>query len=231
VSVTDTIDTLPTHRPGSDIDLVARAHGGDGAAFAVIMRRHNQRLYRLARGILQNDSEAEEAVQEGYVRAYTALAGFKGEASLATWLSRIVLNEALGRLRRRRPTAGIEEIDTAAGTGWLGPLGLGSPEAAAAQTEIRHILEQAIDRLPASFRTVFVLRAVEHLSVEDAAASLGIPKETVRTRFFRARRLLRQDLGQRLGAMLDDTFPFLGARCDAIVVSVLRRLALSDAPA
>jgi RNA polymerase sigma-70 factor (ECF subfamily) len=225
----ETTEALPSLAVQTDGDLAARARGGDGTAFAAIMRRHNQLLYRLARGILQNESEAEEAVQEAYVRAFTALAGFKGEASLSTWLSRIVVNEALGRLRRRRPTAGVDEIDGAVSVAWLGSFGLGTPETAAAQAEIRHLLEAAIDRLPAAFRTVFVLRAVEHMSVEETASCLGIAKETVRTRFFRARRLLRQDLGDRFAAALEDTFPFAGARCDRIVGKVLGRLTMPGA--
>jgi RNA polymerase sigma-70 factor (ECF subfamily) len=217
-------DTLTIHVE-PDAQLAERARAGDHDAFALIMRRHNRRLYRIARSIVGDDAEAEEVVQEAYCRAFVGLGGFRADASLATWLSRIAANEALMRLRRRRPTATLDEIDARpAALGWLGPFGLGTPEAAAAQGEIRHLLESAIDRLPPNFRAVFVLRAVEQLSVEEAAAALDIPKDTVKTRYHRARRLLRRDLGRRLAAILDDAFPFAGARCDRVVEAVLRRI-------
>jgi RNA polymerase sigma-70 factor (ECF subfamily) len=206
---------------------------GDGGAFAALMRRNNRRLYRLARSILKNESEAEEVVQESYVRAFTHLDGFKGEASLATWLARIVANEALGRLRRRRPSVEIGDVADSLAAGpdtgvfsFAGP----SPEHAAAREEIRRLIEHAVDALPPSFRTVFILRAVEQMSIEETASCLGIPKDTVKTRFHRANRLLRQALSAQLESILDGAFPFAGARCDRIMRSVLARLGLDVPP-
>ena len=206
-----------------EAELLAHLRAGRSDAYALLMRRNNQRLYRLARGILRDDSEAEEAVQEGYVRAFTRLDGFKGEASLATWLARIVLNEAMGRLRRRRPTV---DLDAVAETLTEDAPARPGPEQAAARREIRRAIETAVDALPPGFRSVFILRAVEQMSIEETAASLGIPGETVKTRLHRANKLLRAALSEQFGALLDDSFPFLGARCDRLVARVLERLGL-----
>jgi RNA polymerase sigma-70 factor, ECF subfamily len=212
-----------------DAELLAHMRAGQSSAYAVLMRRNNQRLYRLARGILRDDAEAEEAVQESYVRAFTHLDGFKGEASLGTWLARIVLNEALGRVRRRRPTVDIDDMaetlvvgEGAAGFGAAEP----SPEQASARQEIRRAIETAVDQLPAAFRSVFILRTIEQMSIDETAACLGIPGETVKTRLHRANKQLRQALAQRFGTMLDGAFPFLGPRCDGVVARVLQRLGL-----
>ncbi len=215
----------------SDGQLVASALAGEGAAFAAIMRRNNRRLYRLARSILRDDAEAEDAVQETYLRAFTRLDAFRGEASLATWLTRIIMNESLGRLRRRRPTAELECADQEAmsGSAAASSSTLPSPEGQAARAEIRRLVESAIDALPANFRTVFILRAVEQLSVEETAACLGILAETVKTRHHRAKRLLREALSRELGGMLEGAFPFAGARCDRINERVLARLGLAVA--
>lgn len=163
-----------------DAKLLVLMRAGQSSAYAALMHRNNQRLYRLARGILKDEAEAEDAVQESYVRAFTHLDGFKGEASLATWLARIVLNEALGRLRRRPPTVDIENMaetladgDTALATSPPAP----SPEQAIARLEIRRAIEAAVNQLPPPFRTVFILRAVEQMSVEETATYLGIPGE------------------------------------------------------
>lgn len=221
------VETAPIS--GSDAELLAHLRAGRSSAFAALMRRNNQRLYRLARGILKDESEAEEAVQEGYVRAFTHLDGFKGEASLATWLGRIVMNEALGRLRRRRPTVDIDDIAeslSASDDSIAAPLLEPTPEQAMARREIRSAIEKAVDELPPVFRTVFILRAIEQLSVEETATLLGIPGETVKTRLHRANKLLRQALSVQFGAIFDGTFPFLGARCDRLIATVLYRLGL-----
>jgi RNA polymerase sigma-70 factor (ECF subfamily) len=213
--------------PG-DLDLVLAARQGSAAAFATLMQRNNQRLYRLARGVLRDEAEAEEAVQEGYLRAFAHINEFKGEASVGTWLARIVVNEALGRLRRRRKTvelAALDESTVAHGT--TAPISSEpSPEHAAARGEIRRLIESAIDALPPPFRTVFMLRAVEQLSVEETAACLGVARETVKTRFHRANRLLRQRLHTQLASSLDDVFPFAGARCKRMTKTILGRLGL-----
>jgi RNA polymerase sigma-70 factor, ECF subfamily len=212
----------------AEAELLALMRAGQSSAYVHLMRRHNQRLFRLARGILRDDGEAEEAVQEGYLRAFTHLDGFKGEASLATWLARIVTNEALGRLRRRRPTVDIADADEVllteaeTSTARAEP----SPEQALARREIRRAIEAAVDALPAPFRAVFMLRAIEQLSIADTAAYLDIPEETVKTRFHRANRLLRQRLSAEFGSIFEGAFPFLGARCDRLVSGVLKRLGL-----
>jgi RNA polymerase sigma-70 factor (ECF subfamily) len=216
-----------------DGELLRRMREGDSGAFAAVMRHNNQRLYRLARGILRDADDAEEAVQEGYLRAFTHLDGFKGEASLATWLARVVTNEALGTLRRRRPTVEIDAVADKLSADSPVPMpdtAAVNPERAAARQEIRRAIEAAVDALPAPFRAVFVLRAIEQLSTRDTALALGIPEETVKTRFHRANRLLREELSEHFAAIWDDAFPFAGARCDRIVTAVLARLMAPGAP-
>ena len=213
-----------------DAELAALARQGDGAAFRVIMQRHNRRLYRAARAVLHDDAEAEDVVQEAYVRAFAALGDFRGDSSLATWLTRIALNEALGRLRRRRPTLDIETFDARPEARVI-PFPLMSPdmnpEQAAARQDVRRLLERAIDALPEPFRVVFVLRDVEEMSIEETAAQLGLRPETVKTRLHRARRRLREALDAELASALTDAFPFAGARCARITDAVLKRLGMS----
>ena len=212
-----------------DAELAALARQGDGAAFRAIMQRHNRRLYRAARAVLHDDAEAEDVVQEAYVRAFAALGDFRGDSSLPTWLTRIALNEALGRLRRRRPTVEIETFDARPEARVI-PFPLMSPdmnpEQAAARQDVRRLLERAIDALPEPFRVVFVLRDVEELSIEETAAQLGLRPETVKTRLPRARRQLREALDAELASALTDAFPFAGARCARITDAVLKRLGI-----
>ena len=224
----------PEARPAAieslgDAELAALARQGDGAAFRVIMQRHNRRLYRAARAVLHDDGEAEDVVQEAYVRAFAALGDFRGDSSFATWLTRIALNEALGRLRRRRPTVEIETFDARPEARVI-PFPLMSPdmnpEQAAARQDVRRLLERAIDALPEPFRVVFVLRDVEELSIEETAAQLGLRPETVKTRLHRARRRLREALDAELASALTDAFPFAGARCARITDAVLKRLGI-----
>jgi RNA polymerase sigma factor (sigma-70 family) len=212
-----------------DAALVAQVQRGDRQAFRHVMQRCNQRLFRVARGVLHDDAEAEDVVQAAYLHAYEKLASFRGEASLLTWLTRIVLNEALGRLRQRRPAADLDQLDAAQADdgrvlAFPGKFGSEDPAAAAARAQVRRLLEHEIDRLPEAFRIVFVLREIEQCSVEDTADSLGIPAATVKTRLHRARRLLRAALQDSLAATLTEAFPFLGARCDRMAEAVLRRL-------
>lgn len=215
------VTEIPAASSG-DAELLALIRRGERTGFAALMRQNNRRLYRLARSIVRNESEAEDVVQETYVRALSHLDGFRGEASLATWLAHIAANEALGRLRRRRPTVELSQAENVVPLHGVG--GAVNPESAAARREVRRLIERAVDELPANFRTVFMLRAVEQMSVEETAALLGIPPETVKTRFHRANRLLRRSLSAEFGAILDDAFPFAGARCDALMARVLARL-------
>jgi RNA polymerase sigma-70 factor (ECF subfamily) len=209
-----------------DVELVETARKGDEIAFRTIMQRHNQRLYRVARAVLKNDSEAEDVVQEAYLRAFAALRDFRGDASLATWLTRITLNEALGRKRRQRPTVELETVQesNAEIIRFPGMNADHDPERAAARQEIRKLLETAMDALPESFRLVFVMRDVEEMSIEETASFLGIRPETVKTRLHRARRLLRECLEGQLASTLKDSFPFAGRRCARITDTVLARM-------
>jgi RNA polymerase sigma-70 factor, ECF subfamily len=213
-----------------DVDLARRAQARDAEAFRAIMRRHNQKLYRLARAIIRNDSEAEDIVQETYVTAFAHLANFRGEASLATWLSRIAINEALGRLRKKKRAAAVMS-EAPAGDAQIIPFplagGSDDPERTMAQRQILALVEQATDALPDIYRTVFVARVIEGLSMEETADLLHIKPETVKTRLHRARGLVRQKLDEQIGPILLDAFPFAGRRCDRLTEAVMKRLGLS----
>src|SRR5262245_38371247 len=196
----------------SDAQLVERARRGDELAFRTIMERHNRRLYRVARTILKDEAEAEDVVQESYLRAFAGLAGFRQEASLSTWLTRITVNEALGRKRKQRPTVGLEAIEVAqqesAQIIRFPTMNTATdPERSAARREIRQLLERSIDALPEPFRLVVVMRDVEELTIEETAAALGIRPQTVKTRLHRGRRLLREALDTQVAATLKGTFP------------------------
>lgn len=213
-----------------DDSLVARIVGGDRGAFQELMRRHNTALFRAARAIVRDDADAEDVLQEAYLSAYRHLPAFRGEARLSTWLTRIVINQALGRLRARRrdnvvgllddrpagstpPTEQAMDEDPGA-----------SPETGAMRAELRRLLEAKIDALPLAFRTAFILREVEEMTIEEAADCLAIPAATVRTRVFRARALLRASLAEEMDVATAGVFGFAGARCDRVVASVLARL-------
>ncbi len=210
-------------------ELVRRAQAGERDAFRAIMRRCNQRLFRTARALVRNDAEAEDVVQEAYLRAFAGIAAFRGEASVLTWLTRITLNEANGRLRRQKAFVDLDEIEAAQASGahvimFPGADPSATPEADVARAQVRQLIETAIDDLPEAFRVVFIMRDVEECSIAETAACLGVREETVKTRLHRARRLLRAALNERLAATLTDAFPFLGARCDRITEAVLARL-------
>lgn len=198
----------------SDEALVGRVLAGDLRALEALMRRYNRTLYRTARAILRDDAEAEDAVQEAYLRAYRALAGFRGESKFSTWLIRIAANEALMR-RRRSAAANVVPLEAAADVQAREERG---------DHMLKRLLERRIDALPDDYRAVFMLRALEELSVEETAAALGIPEATVRTRFFRARGLLRESLAQEVDRGLEDAFGFAGERCDRTVAKVLERI-------
>ncbi len=211
-----------------DAQLVSAALGGEAWAFATIMARNNQRLYRVAYTILRDDADAEDAMQEAYLNAFDNLDAFRGAASLATWLTRIVVNEAIGRLRHRRLrarfAAAVEALSAEAGGAPFLPAGAEDPERQAAREEASRILRQAIARLPTAFQDVFVLRALKQWSVGETADHLGIAVATVRTRYNRAKRLLGENLGREFGILLRDRFPFGGDRCRQLTNQVLERL-------
>jgi RNA polymerase sigma-70 factor (ECF subfamily) len=211
-----------------DAELVRRAIGRDEAAIRSIVQANNRRLYRLARGILRNDSDAEDVVQETYVRALTHLEDFRGDSSLATWLARIAMNEALGRLRRQRP--GVELSSLPPGTleaqiiQFPHSAPSEDPEKTMAQREIQRVVEHAIDELPDLFRIVFITRVIEGMNVEETAEILGLKPETVKTRLHRARTMLRDNVEKKIGPVVMEAFPFAGKRCERLTVAVLKRL-------
>jgi RNA polymerase sigma-70 factor (ECF subfamily) len=168
------IETVLLPQGNEDAALVAQLRAGHPPAFVALMRRHNQRLFRLARGVVGDDAEAEEVVQESYLRAFTHLDGFEGRSSLATWLGRIVINEALGRLRRRRPSIAVDAIADPADDSPSARADSACPERALARQEGRRAIERAVDDLPAAFRSVFIMRAIEQMSIEETAICLPI---------------------------------------------------------
>ncbi|WP_448207574.1 RNA polymerase sigma factor [Azospirillum sp. sgz302134] len=223
----------------TDADLVGRLQQRDPAAFRILMQRHNRRLYRMARGVLRDPAEAEDAVQDAYVLVFTNIDRIRDASNLGAWLGRIVLNEALRRLRPRRLMTDFDdgqppaEAHDAQIIPFPGPFPgarqpPATPEEDAARAEVRRLLERAVDRLPGPFRVVFVLRDIEQMSVEETASVLGIPAETVKTRLHRARRLLGRNLRRQLSPDLIGAFPFAGARCARIVARVLDRLGLPE---
>lgn len=211
-----------------DAELAQRVAAGDAAAFEALMRRYNRTLFRTARAVLRDDAEAEDALQDAYLQVYRSIGDFRNKAKLSTWLVRIVANEALMRLRKRSRraailplTAGVPEeaFDQIPDTNMND-----APEPSAQRAEMRRLLELEIDALPADYRAVFVLRAVEELSVEETAAALSIPQATVRSRLFRARSLLREGLAAKIDIACEEVFAFAGERCDRIVNCVLGRI-------
>jgi RNA polymerase sigma-70 factor, ECF subfamily len=225
-----TLTATADHSRDADDDraLASRVASGDRQAFEGLMRRYNRRLYRLARATLRDGTEAEDALQEAYLAAYHSIGKYRGEAALSTWLSRLVMNECLGRLRRARrrdnivpirPMNAVEEEGLAAMDAEKQ-----APDEAMLRAELRALIERRLDQLPQGFRVVFVMRSVEEMSVEETAQCLGIPEATVRSRHFRARSLLREALAQDIDLAERDVFSFGGAHCDRIVGAVLRRL-------
>jgi RNA polymerase sigma-70 factor (ECF subfamily) len=220
--------TAPKAAPAGEAELVKRALARDEAAVRDIIKANNRRLYRLARGILRNDGEAEDVVQETYVRAFTRLNDFRGESSLSTWLSRIAMNEALGRLRREKPGVEISSLPQGALEAQIIQFPLMSatddPEKSMAQREIQHVVEGAIDELPEPFRIVFITRVLEGMNVEETAEILDLKEETVKTRLHRARAMLRENVEKKIGPVVMEAFPFAGRRCDRLTEAVVKRL-------
>jgi RNA polymerase sigma-70 factor (ECF subfamily) len=213
--------------PQDDRSLARRIAAGDKAAFGYLMRRYNRRLYRLARAALRDDSEAKDALQEAYIRAYRSIGQFRGESALSTWLSRLVLNECGARRRRSARRDNIMPIVSADDVAdrILGVADSNEqPDQALARAQIRHVLERKVSNLPDVFRVVFVLRSVEELSVEEVATLLEIPEETVRSRHFRAKGMLREAVAREIDLAHGDIYELGGSHCDAIVASVLSRL-------
>lgn len=220
--------SFQVHAEPDEAELVRRAVLKDEDAVRTIIQANNRRLYRVARSIVRDDGEAEDVLQEAYLQAFRALDRFRGDSSLSTWLTRIVANEALRRLRKRSSQPNVEMLSASA---QIIPFPLsghqsGDPERDMAQRELCQLVERAIDELPQEFRTVLIARALEGMSVEDTAESLGIRPETVKTRLHRARRLLKNALAEHIGPLFSDVFPFDGRRCARITDAVVRRLGI-----
>ncbi|MGN6749334.1 MAG: RNA polymerase sigma factor [Xanthobacteraceae bacterium] len=210
-----------------DAELVRHALNRDAEAFRIIMQRHNQRLYRIARSVLRNSVEAEDAVQEAYLAAFSHLASYRGDSPLVAWLSRIVMNEALGRLRRKpgpSDFAPLEAVREAEIIPFPSSARQDDPERTMAQRQILQLVETATDGLPEAYRVVFVIRVIEGMSIEETAQLLGIKPETVKTRLHRARQLVRDQLNKQIGPVMMDAFPFAGRRCERLTTGVLKRL-------
>jgi RNA polymerase sigma-70 factor (ECF subfamily) len=211
-----------------EAQLVDRIARGDQSAFETMMRRHNGKLFRVARSILREDAEAEDALQDAYLEAYKHIADFRGGAQLSTWLTRIVINQALMRVRKQKRERVVvpfgEPRSHVSGKQDVADQTIESPTHALERAELRRMLERRIDELPAPFRTVLVMRDVEDMSVQETAECLGIPAATVRTRLFRARALLRDALARDLDLATADLFAFDGERCDRIVAATLARI-------
>jgi RNA polymerase sigma-70 factor, ECF subfamily len=208
----------------TDAELVRWVVAGESTCFEVLMRRHNRRVYRAARAILRDDAEAEDVAQDAYVRAYQHLAQFEGRASFSTWLTRIVVHEALARVRRRARKEEIDGMDEARKNRLQALSTSVTPELSASAAEVRTLLENSIDALPDSYRHVFVLRDVEEMSTQEAAECLGISEDNVKMRLHRARAQLRRELYARAGAKSSSAFQFMGDRCDRMVAEVMRRI-------
>jgi RNA polymerase sigma-70 factor (ECF subfamily) len=221
-------DTAQTLIADDDLSIARRIVAGDRAAFELLMRRHNRRLYRLARATLRNDAEAEDALQDAYLHAYRSMSQFRGDAQLSTWLSRLVLNECFARIRRSARRQNVIPIVDA--PDWVEQAEAmtshddSAPDDALARSQVRALLERKLDALPELFRIVFVLRSIEEMTVEETAQCLNIPEATVRSRHFRARGMLRESLAQSFDLAERDVFEFGGARCDRIVERVLSKL-------
>lgn len=220
---------LPT-ATSTSVELAARARAGDAAAFELIMRRHNTLLFRTARGVVADDAEAQDVVQETYLRAFTSLDSFRGDAALGTWLARIAINVALDLQRKMGRQVRID--DTQDLTAEPSPEHMMSfsaapserPDATAERAQMRQLLQSAIEQLPPIYRSVFILRAIEEMSVDETAFCLQVSADVVKTRYLRARALLRDCLGAQIEAHANEVFAFAGERCDAVVRNVLAGL-------
>ena len=214
------LDRLPRTSELTDEELVRATLDGDRGSFAVLMRRHNQRLFRTVRAVLRDDAEVEDAVQQAYIAAYRALADFRGDAKFSTWITRIALREAFGRIRKRDR---FREVKDVLGTAVaMAEPSARTPEEAAQTAELARVLERAIDALPEQYRIVLILRDVQQLDTEETAAALDISEENVRVRLHRARALVRDVLSSSADTLAPEVFRFDGARCDRIVASVMR---------
>ena len=219
MSVEANADAMP------DEEVVKQVLAGEIALFEILMRRYNQRLYRVSRSILRDESEVEDVIQDAYVRAYTHLNQFAGDAKFSTWLTKIAVHESFARLRRRGRFVEIDSIPDVEGNNMtVFSSKTRNPEQQVLDNELRVVLERAVDKLPEVYRSVFMLRDVEEMSTAETAECLGISEEAVKTRLHRARALLREELYVRIGTASVESFQFAGARCDRVVSAVFERI-------
>jgi len=209
----------------TDQDVVDRVKAGDTALYEVLMRRYNQRLYRITLAILRNDAEAEDVMQDAYVRAYQHLDQFGGHAPFSAWLTRIAVNEALARLRLRKRNPQLDDSDPDGETTMNMVETAPNPEQSATRAELGRLLEEALLDLPEQYRTVVMLRDIEELSTAETAAALDLTEDNVKVRLHRGRAMARGWFVARVGANVKNAFPFMGARCDRVVYTVFARLA------
>lgn len=212
-----------------DGEVVRRVLAGELELFEVLLRRHDARVYRTVRSILRDDSEAEDAMQAAWVRAYQHLGEWAGASSFTTWLLKIAANEALGRLRRRDRVVAVEDDED--GDGGIMDPRAADPEERAAAHEAARLLERAVDALPSLYRSVYVLRELEQLSTAEVAETLGLSEEAVKVRLHRARAMLRDALGEAIGRAAPEAFQFLAPRCNRMVARVMATIAVLPRPA
>jgi len=221
----ETANIVERSKALTDEEVVERVRAGDLALYEVIMRRYNQRLYRVARAILHDDTEAEDVMQDAYVRAYTHLDQFAGRSAFSTWLTRIAVHEALTRLRARNRHQQVDVTDYDGEISMKMPGKSPDPEQYSSITELRHFLEEAVMNLPESYSTVIMLRDIEELTTAETAAALELSEDNVKVRLHRAHGMVRSWLFERIGTHAREAFPFMGVRCDRVVQGVLQRLA------
>jgi RNA polymerase sigma-70 factor, ECF subfamily len=221
--------TLAEQQPLTDSEVVERVRGGERVLYELLMRRYNQRLYRVARSVVRDDAEAEDVLQDTWVKAYEHLDQFEGRSSFATWVTRIAFYEALARSRKSKRWTPVEDESGEILAAVERESQVETPEAEAMRGELGEILESAVDALPEGYRAVFVLRAVEQLSTVDTAESLGLTEEAVKTRLHRARALLRRGVEERMGPALVGAYTFMGLRCDRTVARVMQRIGSATA--
>jgi RNA polymerase sigma-70 factor, ECF subfamily len=220
-----TIDTL--FNSLTDVQVVDRVRAGETTLFEILMRRHNQRVYRVARAIVKDEAEAEDVMQQAYINAFSHLGQFEQRSQFSTWLTRITVYEALARRRKRKSEEPFTDFESAEGGEAMQTLMStdADPERQAYAHELGRVLEGAVDALPEAYRTVFMLREIEGLSTSETAAGLDLGEEAVKTRLHRARAMIRQSITDQLGAAGREAFQFHATRCDRVVAAVLQRLA------
>jgi len=214
----------------TDSELVERVRGGESALFEILMRRHNQRVYRVARSIVKDEAEAEDVMQQAYINAYLHLNQFESRAQFSTWLTRIAMYEALARRRKKRPEEplSMHEDSLVDAPGDAFETQQVSPERQAYSRELGRLIEDAVDALPETYRAVFMLREVEGLSTSETAEGLGLGEEAVKTRLHRARTMVRRTLTDRLGSSTAQAFQFHAVRCDRVVAAVMQAISNAD---